>query len=278
MVTPWGGDVTSSSSSRQQIPLEVHPRLCRRLSLCRSRIAAVLPCTARKAFRRPRACRSCTSCRCSRVFGSLAFPLLPDFLLVHRLESCPVLVEGGEGLGGAFNFLGVHSCRQVFVEPPEIPVAYCAFGDSVGEFRIVSEYHQVDELVFESRELFAQGLYMPVILVMRISHCESFLAAIQDDLPLFVVGVTHDEPDACLFLYDENALLCHGDDVDLLYAVAPFRINISEDDALGDCLDSFCGVLFADVSHNLVLKEPHAKDNNTENDYKRYHAIVLLKI
>ena len=64
-----------------------------------------------------------------------------NFLLVHRLESSPVLVEGGDGLGGAFNFLGVHSCRQVFVEPPEIPVAYCAFGNPVAEFRIVPEYH-----------------------------------------------------------------------------------------------------------------------------------------
>lgn len=117
---------------------------------------------------------------------------------------------------------------------------------------------------------------MPVILVMRVSHCESLLAAIQDDLPLFIVGAPHDESDASLFLYDENAFLCHGDDVDLLYAVAPFRINIPEDDALGDCLDSFCGVFLADVSHNLVLEEPHAKDNNTENDYKRYHFTGFL--
>ena len=190
---------------------------------------------------------------------------------MHRLESSPVLIEGGDGLGGAFNFLGAHSCRQIFVEHPEIPVAYCAFGDSVAEFCVVPEYHQVDELVLECRELFAQGLYMPVILVMGISHCESFLAAIQDDLPLFVVGAPHDKPDASLFLYDENALLCHGDDVDLLYAVAPLHIDIPEDDAFGDCLDSFCGVLLADVSHDLVLEEPHAKDNNTENDYNRYH-------
>ena len=114
--------------------------------------------------------------------------------------------------------------------------------------------------------------------MVGIFHREFLFATIQDDLPLFVVAAPHDEPDACLFLYDENALLCHGDDVDLLYAVAPFRINIPEDNALGDDLDSFCGVFLADVSHNLVLEEPHAKDNNTENDYKRYHAIVLLKI
>lgn len=71
-----------------------------------------------------------------------------------RLESCPVLIEGGEGLGGAFNFLGVHSCRQVPVELLEIPVADCVFGDSVAEFRVVPEYHEVDELVLECRELF----------------------------------------------------------------------------------------------------------------------------
>ena len=60
---------------------------------------------------------------------------------MHCFESSSVLIEGGDGLGDAFNFLGVHSCRQVFVEPPEIPVAYCAFGDSVAEFCVVPEYH-----------------------------------------------------------------------------------------------------------------------------------------
>ena len=201
----------------------------------------------------------------------MAFPLLPDFLLVHRLESCPVLVEGGEGLGGAFNSLGVHSYWQVFVEHLEIPVAYCAFGDSVAELCVVPEYHQVDELVFECWELFAQGLYMPVILVMGISHCESFLAAIQDDLPLFVVGAPHDEPDACLFLYDENAFLCYGDDVDLLYAMAPFHIDIPEDGSLADGTDSVCRVFLADMPDNLVLKEPHAKDYRREDNEYRYH-------
>ena len=111
---------------------------------------------------------------------------------MHRLESSPVLIEGGDGLGGAFNFLGVHSCRQVFVEPPEIPVADGAFGDPVAEFRIVPEYHQVDELVLERRELFAQGLYVPVILVMGIFHREFLFATIQDYHPLLIVGAPDD--------------------------------------------------------------------------------------
>ena len=73
---------------------------------------------------------------------------------MHRLEPCPVAVKGGNVSGGAFNFLGVHSCRQVPVELLEIPVADGAFGDSVAEFRVVSEYHEVDELILECRELF----------------------------------------------------------------------------------------------------------------------------
>ena len=80
--------------------------------------------------------------RLGRVGECPSIPLHPlNFLLVHRFESSPVLVEGGDGLGGAFNFLGVHSYWQVFVEHPEIPVAYCAFGDSVAEFCVVPEYH-----------------------------------------------------------------------------------------------------------------------------------------
>lgn len=73
---------------------------------------------------------------------------------MHRLEPCPIAVKGGDALGRIFNFLGVHSCRQVPVELLEIPVADCAFGDSVAEFRVVPEYHEVDELVPECRELF----------------------------------------------------------------------------------------------------------------------------
>ena len=117
---------------------------------------------------------------------------------------------------------------------------------------------------------------MPVILVVRILHRVLLFAPAHDYRPLLVVGAADNQPDVCLLFYDEDAFLCHGDDVDLLYAVAPFRINIPEDDALGDCLDSFCGVFLADVSHNLVLEEPHAKDNNTENDYKRYHFTGFL--
>ncbi len=73
---------------------------------------------------------------------------------MHRLEPCPVAVKGGNVSGGAFNFLGVHSCRQVPVELLEIPVADGAFGNSVAEFRVVPEYHEIDELVLECRELF----------------------------------------------------------------------------------------------------------------------------
>lgn len=201
-----------------------------------------------------------------------------NLFLMHRLEPCSVCVERGDFSGDSFDFSRVNFCGQGLVVFLEILVANGPFGDLVAYLCVVPENHQVDELILQFRELFAQRLDVPVVLVVRIFHRESLLAAIQDDLPLFVVGAPHDESDACLFLYDENAFLCHGDDVDLLYAVAPLHIDISEDDALGDDLDSFCGVFLADVSHNLVLKEPHAKDNNTKNDYKRYHAIVLLKI
>ena len=111
---------------------------------------------------------------------------------MHRLELCSAFIEDGDALGGAFDFLGVHSCRQVPVELLEIPVADGAFGDSVAEFRIVPEYHQVDELVLERRELFAQGLYVPVILVMGIFHREFLFATIQDYHPLLIVGAPDD--------------------------------------------------------------------------------------
>ena len=103
---------------------------------------------------------------------------------------------------------------------------------------------------------------MPVILVVRIFHRESFLAADHDDLPLLVARIPDDEPDVCLLFYDEDAFLGHGDNVDLLYAMAPFHIDIPEDCALADGADSVCRVLLADVPDNLVLEEPHAKDNS----------------
>ena len=112
---------------------------------------------------------------------------------------------------------------------------------------------------------------MPVILVMRIGHCESFLAAIQDDLPLFVVGVPHDEPDACLFLYDENAFLCYGDDVDLLDPVTPIHIDVFKDNPFAYGRDVFCREILADMPDNLVLEEPHAKDYRREDNEYRYH-------
>jgi hypothetical protein len=31
-------------------------------------------------------------------------------------------------------------------------------------------------------------------------------------------------------------------------------------------------VFLADVSHDLVLEQPYAKDNRAEDDYKRYHV------
>ena len=90
---------------------------------------------------------------------------------------------------------------------------------------------------------------------------------------MFVVGVADNQPDVCLLFYDEDSFLGHGDNVDLLYAVAPFHIDIPEDGALADGADSVCCVLLADVPDNLVLEEPHAKDKNTENYYKCYHVI-----
>ena len=113
---------------------------------------------------------------------------------------------------------------------------------------------------------------MPVILVVRILHRVFLFAPARDYCPLLVVGAADNQPDVCLFLYDEDAFFGYGDDVDLLYAVAPVYIDIPEYGALGDCPDSFRGMLLADVSHNLVLEQPHAKDDGTEYDYKRYHV------
>ena len=119
---------------------------------------------------------------------------------------------------------------------------------------------------------------MPVVLVVRILHRVLLFAPAHDYRPLFIVGAADNQPDVCLLFYNEDAFLGYGDNVNLLYAVAPFRIDIPEDGSLADGADSVCRVFLADVPDNLVLEEPHAKDDNTENDYKRYHAIVLLKI
>ena len=86
---------------------------------------------------------------------------------------------------------------------------------------------------------------MPVVLVVRILHRVFLFAPARDYRPLLVVSVADNQPDVCLLFYDEDAFLGHGDNVDLLYAMAPFHIDIPEDGALGDCPDSFCGMLFS---------------------------------
>ena len=117
---------------------------------------------------------------------------------------------------------------------------------------------------------------MPVVLVVRILHRVFLFAPARDYCPLLVVGVADNQPDVCLLFYDEDAFLGHGDNVDLLYAMAPFHIDIPEDCALADGADSVCRVLLADVPDNLVLEEPHAKDNRGEDDKDRYHVTELL--
>ncbi len=117
---------------------------------------------------------------------------------------------------------------------------------------------------------------MPVILVVRILHRVLLFAPAYDYRPLLVVGAADNQPDVCLLFYDEDAFLGHGDNVDLLYAVAPFHIDIPEDGSLADGADSVCRVLLADVPDNLVLEEPHAKDKNTENYYKCHHVIEYI--
>lgn len=114
---------------------------------------------------------------------------------------------------------------------------------------------------------------MPVILVVRILHRVFLFAPARDYRPLLVVSVADNQPDVCLLFYDEDAFLGRGDNVDLLYAMAPFHIDIPEDGSLADGADSVCRVLLADVPDNLVLEEPHAKDNSTENYYKCYHMV-----
>lgn len=103
---------------------------------------------------------------------------------------------------------------------------------------------------------------MPVVLVVRILHRVFLFAPAHDYRPLLVVGAADNQSDVCLLFYDEDAFLGHGDNVDLLYAMASFHIDIPEDGALADGADSVCRVLLADVSDNLILEEPHAKDNS----------------
>ena len=114
---------------------------------------------------------------------------------------------------------------------------------------------------------------MPVILVVRILHRVLLFAPAHDYRPLLIVGAADNQPDVCLLFYDEDAFLGHGDNVDLLYAMAPFHVDIPEDGSLADGADSVCRVLLADVPDNLVLEEPHAKDKNTENYYKCHHIV-----
>ena len=197
---------------------------------------------------------------------------------MHRLEPCPVAVKGGNASGGAFDFLGVHSCRQVPVELLEVLVADGPFGDPVAHLCVVPENHQVDELVLQFRELFAQRLDVPEVLVVRILHRELLFAPAHDDSPLLVIGLADNQSDVRLLLYDEDALLGYGDDVYLLDSVAPVHVDVFEDNPLACGLDVVCRIVLADMPDNLVLEEPYAKDNRTEDDYKRYHAIVLLKI
>ena len=113
---------------------------------------------------------------------------------------------------------------------------------------------------------------MPVVLVVRILHRVFLFASARDYRPLLVVGVADNQPDVCLLFYDEDAFLGHGDNVDLLYAMTPFHIDIPEDGSLADGADSVCRVFLADVPDNLVLEEPHAKDNRAEDDKDRYHV------
>lgn len=119
---------------------------------------------------------------------------------------------------------------------------------------------------------------MSEVLVVGILHRELLLAPAHDDCPLLVIGLADNQPNVRLLFYDEDALLGYGDDVYLLDSVAPVHVDVFEDNSLAYGLDVVCRIVLADMPDNLVLKEPHAKDNNTENDYKRYHAIVLLKI
>lgn len=176
-------------------------------------------------------------------------------------------------MGRIFNFLGVHSCRQVLVELIEIPVADGPFGDSVAHLCVVPEYHKVDELVLQFRELFAQRLDVPVVLVVGIFHRELLFSPVHDYCPLLVVGAADNQPDVRLLFYDEDALLGYGDDVDLLDSVAPVHIDVFKDNPSAHGLDIVCREVFADMPDNLVLEEPHAKNNCGEDDKDRYHVI-----
>lgn len=170
----------------------------------------------------------------------------------------------------SFNTLGVAS---LFFE---IPVADGPFGDSVAHRCIVPENHQVDELVLQFRELFAQRLDVPVILMVGILHREPLFTPAHNDCPLFVIGTADNQPDVCFLFYDEDALLGYGDDVYLLDSVAPVHIDIFKDNPFAYGLDVICRKVLADMPDNLVLEEPHEKDNRSENDKNRYHVTGLL--
>lgn len=117
---------------------------------------------------------------------------------------------------------------------------------------------------------------MPVVLVVGILHRELLFAPAHDDCPLLVIGLADNQPDVRLLFYDEDALLGYGDDIYLLDSVAPVHIDVLEDNPLAYGLDVVCRIVLADMPDNLVLEEPYAKDNRTEDDYKRYHVIGFL--
>lgn len=108
---------------------------------------------------------------------------------------------------------------------------------------------------------------MSIVLVVRVLFAVFLFAAVHEYAPLLVVRATDNKANPCFLFHHENAFMCHGEQVDLLDAVASVYIHVAEDDAATCAADDACGVLFADISDNFILEDaPQQYEEREQRD------------